>query len=147
MSVRELAEAFGMAMNSGDWEKVASFLSEDFKFMGPVPEPIGGMEWIGLSESLKRAFPDIRYNLRIDSIEGDVIRTTTQLSGTHTGDLDLTAMGFGVIPATGISFSNPEEEGDAVVRGDKVVSLHVKSVEGSGLMGILQKIGVEIPVR
>jgi hypothetical protein len=147
MSIREIAEDFAMAMNVGDWEKVASFLSEDFRFMGPVPEPIGGMEWIGLSKSLKRAFPDIQYNLRIDSIEGDVVRTTTQLSGTHTGELDLTAMGFGVIPATGISFSNPEEEGDAVVKGDKVISLHVKSVEGSGLMGILQKIGVEVPVK
>jgi hypothetical protein len=115
--------------------------------MGPVPEPIGGVEWIGLSKSLKRAFPDIRYNVRIVSIEGDVVKTTTQLSGTHTGDLDLTAMGFGVIPATGISFSNPEEKGEAVVKGDKVVSLHVKSVEGSGLMGILQKIGVEVPVK
>ena len=147
MSIREIAEDFAMAMNSGDWEKVAFFLSEDFKFMGPVPEPIGAMEWLGLSKSLKKAFPDIRYNVRIVSIEGDVVRTTTQLSGTHTGDLDLTAMGFGVIPATGISFSNPEEEGDAVVKGDKVVSLHVKSVEGSGLMGILQKIGVEVPVK
>ena len=147
MSVREIAESFVMAMNSGDWEKVASFLSEDFKFMGPVPEPIGGMEWVGLSKSLKRAFPDIRYNVRIGSVEGDVVRTKTQLSGTHTGDLDLTAMGFGVIPATGISFSNPEEEGEAVVRGDEVVSLLVKSVEGSGLIGILQKIGVEVPVK
>lgn len=147
MSIREIAEDFVMAMNSGDWERVASYLSEDFKFMGPVPEPIGGMEWIGLSKSLKRAFPDIQYNLRIDNIEGDVVRTTTQLRGTQTGDLDLTAMGFGVIPATGISFSNPEEEGEAVVKGDKVVSLYVKSVEGSGLMGILQKIGVEVPVK
>jgi len=147
MSVRELAESFANAMNSGDWEKVASFLSEDFKFMGPVPEPMNGMQWVRLSESLKRAFPDIQYNLRIDSIEGEVVRTTTQLSGTHTGDLDLTAMGLGVIPATGKSFSNPEEEGDAVVRGEEVVSLHVKSTDGSGLMGILQKIGVEIPVK
>ena len=147
MSIREIAEDFAMAMNSGDWEKVASYLSEDFKFMGPVPEPIGGKEWIGLSESMKRAFPDVQYNLRIDSIEGDVVRTTTQLRGTHTGDFDLTAMGFGVIPASGISFSNPEEKGEAVVKGDKIISLHVKSVEGSGLMGILQKIGVEVPVK
>lgn len=147
MSVRELAESFTMAMNSGNWEKVASFLSEDFKFIGPVREPISGKEWIGLSKSMQRAFPDIQYNLRIDSVEGDVVKTTTKLSGTHTGDFDLTAMGFGVIPATGISFSNPEEEGEAVVKGDKVISLHVKSVEGSGLMGILQKIGVEIPIR
>ncbi len=147
MSIRELAEDFMMALNSGDWDKVASYLSEDFKFMGPVPEPIGAMEWIGLSKSLMRAFPDIKYNFRIDSIEGDVVTTTTQLSGTHTADLDLTAMGFGVISPTGIYFSNPEDKGEAVVKDDKVVSLYVKSAEGSGLMGILEKIGVEIPVK
>ncbi len=147
MSVREVAESFAHALNSGDFEKVASLMSEDFKFVGPVPEPMTGMQWLGLSKSLKKAFPDLQYNFRIDRVEGDVVGTTTRLTGTHTGELDLTAMGFGVIPASGKTFINPKEEGEAVVKGDKIVSLHVKSTEGSGLMGILHQIGVEVSVK
>lgn len=147
MSMQDLAEAFAKAFNSGDLDRVATFLSEDFKFSGPVSEPMDAKQWLGLSKLLKAAFPDMQYNLRIIDIEGPVVRTTTRLTGTHTGDLDLSALGMGVIPATGKSFSNPEEEGDAVVRDDKVVSLDVKSNEGSGLMGIIQQLGVEIPVK
>jgi hypothetical protein len=52
---------------------------------------------------------------------------------------------LGVIPATGKSFSNPEERGEAVIEGDKVVSLRVEAAEGSGLEGILRQIGAQPP--
>jgi hypothetical protein len=74
-----------------------------------------------------------------------VVRTTNQLTGTHSGDLDLSGMGMGVIPATGKSFSLPPEESEATVEGGKMVALHVYSTPEGGLAGILRQIGVEIP--
>ncbi len=91
------------------------------------------------------AFPDIDYNARTVSVEGDVIRTTSRLTGTHTADLDLTPMGMGVIPATGKSFSNPTENGAMKVEGGKVVSWEIERTEGGGLAGILAQIGVKPP--
>lgn len=145
MSTREFAESFAEAFNAGDYDTVASYLADDFQLSGPVPEPIDGQQWIGMSKTLKAAFPDINYNLRVVGVEGNVVSTLTQLSGTHTGDLDLSAMGMGVIPATGKSFSNPEERGETTVNGNKIVSMHITPTEGAGLMGILAQIGVKPP--
>jgi predicted ester cyclase len=145
MDTRALVEGFMEAFQAGDFDTAASYLSGDFQFSGPVPQPISGPEWMGMSVALKAAFPDINYNFQVVSVEGDVVKTSTQLSGTHTGDLDLSAMGMGVIPATGVSFNNPAEEGEATVRGGKMTSLHINSVPGSGLAGILAQIGVEMP--
>lgn len=145
MEPKEVAQAFVDAFNAGDLDTVASYLSDDFQFSGPVPEPVGSAEWLGLSRIFQAAFPGINYNMRIVSVEGNVVKTTSQVSGTHTGDLDLSAMGMGVIPPTGKSFSNPEEPGEATVEGDKVTSIHVQSGEGSGVMGILAQLGIQPP--
>ena len=145
MNTQTIAQAFADAFNSGDLEKVADYLAEDFQFSGPTPQPLGAAEWLGMTRALQAAFPDIQYNLRILSVEGDKVVTTTQVSGTHTGELDLTPMGLGVIPATGKSFSNPEERGEAVIEGGKIKAIRVEAAEGSGLEGILRQIGVQPP--
>jgi len=145
MNARETAQAFADAFNAGDLEKVADYLAEGFQFSGPTPQPLGAAEWLGMTRALQAAFPDIQYNLRILSVEGDKVVTTTQVSGTHTGELDLTPMGLGVIPATGKSFSNPEERGEAVIEGGKIKAIRVEAAEGSGLEGILRQIGVQPP--
>jgi predicted ester cyclase len=131
MKTNELAQAFVDAYNAGNLDKVASFLSNDFKFSGPVPEPIDSTEWLGLLRLFKTAFPDINYNLRLVSVEGNVVHTTSQVNGTHTGD--------------GKTFSLPEEPGEAIVEDDKVKSIHVQSGKGSGVMGILVQLGIQPP--
>lgn len=145
MDTRELAEAFMEAFQAGDFDTAASYLSDDFRFSGPVPQPISGPEWMGMSAAMKAAFPDLNYNFQVVSVKGNVVKTRTQLSGTHTGNLDLSGMGMGVIPASGVSFNNPVEEGEATIRGGQMTSLHIHSVAGGGLAGILAQIGVEMP--
>lgn len=145
MDARQVAESFAEAFNAGDLDTVASYLTDDFQLSGPTPEPVDGKQWIGLTKLMKAAFPDINYNLRVVGAEGNVVKTMTQVSGTHTGDLDLSAMGMGVIPATGKSFSNPEEPGEATIRGNKIASIHITPVEGAGLMGVLAQLGVKPP--
>ena len=145
MNTQTIAQAFANAFNAGDLDEVAGYLAEDFQFSGPTPQPLGAAEWLGMTRALQAAFPDIQYNLQIEAVEGDTVRTSTQLSGTHTGELDLTAMGLGVIPATGKRFANPKEYGEATVEGGKVASIRVEAAEGSGLEGILRQIGVQPP--
>lgn len=145
MGVQEVAESFASAFNSGDFDTVASYLTDDFQFSGPMPQPLSAQEWVGTLHGFKAAFPDIKYNLKIVSVEGNTVKTTTQLTGTHTGDLDLTAMGMAVIPPTGKSFSMPEESGETTVEGEKVKALTVDPAEGGGLMGILAQLGVQPP--
>lgn len=145
MGMEEAMHAFAEALNAKDLDTVASYLADNYQFSGPIPEPVGKEEWLGLLNVLQTAFPDLQYNAVITGIEGNVVMSTNQLSGTHTGDLDLSMMGMGVIPATGNSFSNPVEDSEGTWDGEMLVSTHIHSGEGGGLMGILAQIGVELP--
>jgi len=133
------------AIQMGDFEKAKSYLTNDFEFSGPVPQPIGGDEWIGLSANLKAAFPDLNYQFKIVSVDGDTANLTAQLKGTHKGDLDLTTLHMGVIPATGKSFNAALEHGKVRVRDGKITSLMNEPTEGAGLMAILGQLGVKVP--
>jgi len=145
MDTRATVQALMDAVQMGNFERAQSYLSNDFKFSGPVPEPISGPEWIGLSANLKAAFPDLNYQFRIESVVGDTANITAQLKGTHKSDLDLTAMHLGVIPSTGKSFKAALEHGKVMVRDGKVTSLANEPTEGAGLMAVLGQLGVTIP--
>jgi predicted ester cyclase len=144
MDSRALVDAFFTAFEAGDYDTAASYLSNDFQFSGATPEPISGQAWIGLSASMRAAFPDLRYNFQVESVEGDVVTTSNQLHGTHTEDFDLSAMGMGVIPPTGKSFSLPQETNEATVHNGKLAGVHVFSTPGSGLAGILSQLGIPV---
>jgi predicted ester cyclase len=147
VNTKEIAEAYLDAFNSGDLDALADLLADDFQFSGPVPEPMDQDQFLGLMELMWNAFPDIRFNARIVDVNRNVLHFTAQLVGTHTGDLDLSSMGMGVIPPTGRSFSMARENGETVFENGYVVSHHVNPTEGAGLMAILQQLGIRVPHR
>ncbi len=135
------------AVQKGDFVKAQSLLASDFQFSGPVPEPISGPAWIGMSKNLKAAFPNLDYRFKIESVDGNTVRISAQLKGTHSGDLDLTAMGMGIIPATNKAFAAAHEHGEAAVQDGKVKTWAMEPTEGAGLMAILHQLGVKSPAR
>ncbi|MGD8456060.1 MAG: ester cyclase [Anaerolineales bacterium] len=146
MNVERIAEEFLAALNAGNIKECRSYLADKFSFNGPVPEPISADEWMDIIRGMRTAFPDLNYNGRIACVQGEKVLTTTQLSGTHTGEWDLSAMGIGVLPASGKSFSNPKEDGVMTVQNGKITSYFINAKEGSGMAGILKQIGVEVTV-
>ena len=145
MDPKATVQALMDAVQKGDFEKAKSLLSPDFKFSGPVPEPINGEAWLGMSKSLKKAFPDLAYHFKVESATGDIVNVSAKLQGTHRGEFDLTNMHMGVIPATNKSFVATQEYGKVTVKGDKVTSWANKSTEGAGLTAILSQLGVKVP--
>jgi len=145
METKQVAEEFLAAFNAGDMAKCRAFLSDDFTFSGPTPEPVSADQWMGIVMGMRAAFPDINYNIKISGHEENKVMTTTQLTGTHTKDWDLSAMGIGVIPATGKIFSNPKEEGLMTIENGKITSYFINSKEESGIPGMLKQLGVETP--
>lgn len=145
MSVAQTVQAFIDAFQAGDFDTAKSMLSDDFQFSGPVPEPMNGQQWMGIASIMKAAFPDINYNLNVLGAKGNKVRISTQLTGTHTGDFDLSMMGMGVIPATGKAFSNATEEGELTVIEGKLTSWNSPPTEGAGLPAMLAQIGVAPP--
>ncbi len=147
MDAKETVKTLMEAVQSGDYKKARSLLSDDFMFSGPVPEPINGEQWLGMSASMKAAFPDLDYHFQVEGVEGEVVKTSSQLSGTHSGNFDLTAMGMGVIPATGKSFSMVKDSAEGEVREGKVVAYRVQPTEGAGLIAILTQLGISVPTK
>jgi hypothetical protein len=145
MDSKATVQALMDSIQKGDFEKAKSYLSNDFQFSGPVPEPINGEAWMGMSKSLKKAFSNLDYQFKVESMDGDTATISAKLKGTNNGDFDLTGMHMGVIPATNKSFAATQEHGKAIVKGDKVISWANNPTEGAGLMAILGQLGVKTP--
>jgi hypothetical protein len=133
------------SVQKADFETAKSLLSDEFQFSGTSPEPMNRDAWLRMSRSLKKAFPDLDYRFHVDGTDGDVVRVSAKPKGTHTNDLDVSAMNMGVVPATKKAFFNPHERGKLTVRGGKVTSWAIEPIAGGGLMGILGQLGVKSP--
>ena len=143
MNKREIVQALMDSVQKGDFENAKSMLADDFRFSGPIPKPINKEAWIGMSLGLKAAFPDLNYHYKVIGTEGDVVRSTSQLSGTHSGSFDLTNMNMGVIPATNKTFSTKLEKTKVSVKENKITSWVVEPTEGAGLKAILGQLGIK----
>ena len=148
MDLKATAQALMYAVQTGNFEKARTYLADDFLFSGSVPQPINTEEWIDMNMNLKKAFPNLEYHFRVESVQSDgVVKISSELKGTHKGDLDLTSMNMGVIPATNKSFASGREHGKLLLRGDKVYSWVVEPNKSAGISTILNFLGVKVPTN
>lgn len=134
------------SVQNADFEAAKSLLSHDFQFSGIIPEPLNREAWLHMSKSLKKAFPNLDYRFHVEGADGEVVRISAKLKGTHTNDLDVSEMNMGVIPATQKAFINPYEHGKVTVRSGKITAWVVEPIAGGGLRGILGQLGVKSPI-
>ena len=137
MNKRETVQAFVDSIQEGEFENAKSMLADDFQFSDAVSEPINTEAWLGMSTNLKTAFPDLDYHFKVIGTEGDVVKATMQLSGTHSGSFDLTDMNMGVLSATHKAFAVKREKTRLTVKGTKITAWVVEPTQGAGLKAIL----------
>jgi len=148
MDPKATVQALMYAIQKGDFEKAKSHLTDDFQFSGSVPKPINAEAWIGMSMNLKKAFPNLEYHFRVESIQsGGVVKISSELKGTHKEDLDLTSMNMGMIPVTNKSFAAGREHSKLTLHGDKIFSWIVEPNKGAGMTAILSQLGVKPPTN
>jgi hypothetical protein len=94
---------------------------------------------VSMTQILMNAFKDFKGVVHDYSEEGDGVIMTFHFEGTHTGDLDLSAMGMGVIPATGKRVVTPKAKSRFMVEDDQIVS--TQPISG-GFEDLLAGIGV-----
>src|SRR4026208_534233 len=119
MNKKEIVQSLMDSIQKGDFKNARTLLADDFQFSGPIPEPINREAWLGMSASLKTAFPDLDYHFNVIGADDDVVKTTSQLSGNHRGSFDLTNMKMGVTPATNKSFDAKLEKTKITVKDNK----------------------------
>ena len=145
MNNRETVQVLMDSVQKGDFEQARTMLADDFQLSGLVSQPIDGETWLGMGASLGMAFTNLDYHFKVDSSEGDVVNTTSQLSGTNNGALDLTGLRMGVISATNRKFSTAQENTKITFKNEKVKSWAIEPTEGAGLKAMLGQLGVKLP--
>lgn len=142
MNKREIVQAFMDAIQEGKFELAKSMLTDDFHFSGLVPAEIDKETWLEMSANLKTAFPDLDYHFKVIGTIGDIVRSTTQLSGTHTDPLDLINVNMGFIPVTNKHVSAKMAKTKVTVKEGKIKRWVVEPTDGAGLEAILHQLGV-----
>lgn len=143
MLAKEIALAFAAKWQAADGDGLSALCTDDFLFSGPVPLPLGLSETIEWISVIKHAVPDIDYHqVHVQFENGNIVHLITRITGTHTGDLDLTGFGMGVIPPTGKSFSMPLENAQVTIRAEKVTRYHVDPRPDAGISGMLAALGI-----
>ncbi len=138
MTSLETVKALDAEISGGDLRKAAEMLSDDFKFIGVAPAPLGKGEALGIWTTIRAAMPDFNHNLRELREAYSIVYGTVEVTGTHSGTF--TMPDGPTIPATGHKVHNPAERVAIVVRGGKVVEWTVEQVPGGGVAGLLGQI-------
>ena len=147
MNKRETVQALMDAVQKGEFDLAGSMLTDNFEFRGPIPEPINKKTWLEMSVNLKAAFPDLNYHFKVIGTDGDIVRSTTQLSGTHTGTLDLSNISLGSTLATNIPVSVKMSKTRITVKNDMITLWVDDPVDGAGLTAILVQLGVKTQLK
>ena len=122
------------------------YLSDDFKNYDKDGKVLMDKKtYVGMAMLLAAAFKDIKGVYSSVREEGDNVIVTYHFEGTHTGPLDLSAMGLGVIPPSGKKIVWPDDMAAFEIRGDKIVSIRPYGPSGSGMEGFLEPLGVKLP--
>lgn len=105
---------------SGDAQVTASFLAEDFENVMSDGTIQSKAEYVGMASMMFASLPDMDWVLSELREEGESVIMAGHFEGTFQNDLDLTAVGIGVIPASGKKVVWPESTLKIMVEGDKV---------------------------
>ena len=122
----------------------AKYMSEDMRMEQDGFTVRDRDGWVASQSMFETSFSDMTEWFEFDSADGDIVRGTSRARGTHTGDIDLSAMGLGVIAATG-KVVESRNEVEYTVRDDRVVRTVARPGDDGGLQGVLAQLGVEMP--
>jgi predicted ester cyclase len=126
-------------------EAIETYLSDDFQSLDKDGNVVMDKQaYAGIVQLIFSAFKDFTHVFGDLHAEGNNVIVSGHFEGTHTGDFDLSAIGVGVIPASGKKIVWPEASSAFKIEGDQIVS--IKPVGDSGGMeAFLAALGVKAP--
>lgn len=145
MKPGDIVREFVAALESGDVDRAAGYLSDDFALIGLTPTPLSRQMFLDVVRGLLAAFPDWSWNLSDLQEDAGVVRATARVTGTHIGDLEVPVPELPAVRATGKRIALPAETHLYTTRGGKVGALYVLLVPGGGFQGLYRQIGARLP--
>jgi hypothetical protein len=146
MEIQDIVNQVLDSLERGDVKLTAHYYADNFTFSGPVPEPLNKSQFLDLMTKVTQGVPDWNFNRGKLRVEGHTVIVPVQVTGTQTRMLPGLMPGMPDIPATNRSFRNPPETIRVTFQGERAVDLHVDPVPGGGIPGMLEQLGVAIPV-
>lgn len=132
-------------LESGNTESAAAYLSEDFSYAGSLPMILNRAEFLEVFKGLVSGIPDLRFNPSRIAEKGDSLHMKIRMTGTHRYMINIPVLGLESVMSGGKSFVLPEEPVEIGFRDRLITDWHVTPVNGGGVTGILQQLGIEYP--
>ena len=143
MSVEQVARDFVSHMNNA--ETMNTMVTADAMASGGVlPQPIPIAEAMKVMDGLMTAFPDLKFEVKQVTVNGNQATVNAMWSGRNSGPLSLPMPGMPAIPATGKTVS-VKDTYIVTVQGDKVSHMQMDSPADGGLPAALAQMGVKMP--
>jgi predicted ester cyclase len=140
----EVVRAYSEAL-AVDMMAAMDYLSDDFHTADQEGNVVLSKDgFVGMGRMMRTSFTDYTWVTNDIREEGDKIIFSGHNEGTHTSDLDLSAMGIGLVPASGKKIVWPEASMKLTVEGDKIVRMEPHG-GAAGLQGFLGALGLEPP--
>ena len=151
MSPVDIVNDFMVALESKDFDTAASYLSDDFVFSGWTPQPLDKDQFITVMGELKAGIPNLSYHFHTvrdvqDLVQESNVKAAIQMTGTQTDGFILPPLGLPPIPQMARSISLPEEQWSYTLQDGKIVRIMVHRVPGGGIQGLLQQLGIDVPI-
>jgi SnoaL-like domain len=146
MSATVTVKTLITALQARDMAFASDSMADDFIVSGFTHMPLNKTEFLAVQSELCAAMPDFSYNFSHDQHQHDEVQALIQITGTQTNDLNLPMFGIPVISATGLAIVLPQVHVAFRVEDKKVTEMRMETVAGSGLAGLLQQVGSELPV-
>jgi len=145
MNSIDLARSGLAAIEAGNLDFIRDNTTDDMVFNAPGGMSLNKTEYLNVQRALLKALPDFRFNATNFKQVGERVTYTIQISGTHTGVLDLHMPNVPVLQPTNKHIRLPQEPVTASYRDGKVYRIDLAEVPGGGLTGILTQLGVKMP--
>jgi len=125
-------------------EAAMKYLADDFKNLDPDGKVLMDRAgWIGMSQMLVTSIAGFKSVITSMKEVEDGVVVTAHFEGTHTSDLDLSALGAGVSKASGKHIVWPDATNKFTIEGDKITG--VQGLAGAGREAFLAPLGVKMP--
>ncbi len=146
MKPDDVVRAFYQAVDAEGPEQAAiRYLSPQVRFDSEGEPPRVGREaFLARHAMFAGSFPDLHDAPTIERVDGSIVYGTDHVTGTHTGDLDLTAAGMGVISATNRRVSLTIDVAWTIV-DDQITRMSATTPQGPLVPLVLRQLGALPP--
>ena len=130
-----------------DWtnSRVEDYYADGFQLISSSGPPFDKDATLMMRRLMKEAMPDIKTIIDDLREDGDDVLVTSHWEGTFTNDFDLSALGMGVVPATGKLVVFPTASVRVSFEGDKISKVYDPATgPDAGVAGFVKALGVEM---